>query len=41
MEVLNILEPIHNWFYLEGLPENNDPLPRRYLSTGVAPGEST
>ena len=38
-EVLNILEPIHNWFYLEGLPENNDPLPERYLSTGVAPGE--
>ena len=39
-EVLSILEPIHNWFYLEGLPENNDPLPERYLSTGAAPGES-
>jgi len=23
-EVQEILEPIHNWFYLEGLPENND-----------------
>ena len=40
-EVLKILEPVHNWFYLEGLPENNDPLPERYLSTGVAPGERT
>jgi len=25
-EVLEILEPIHNWFYIEGRPENNDPL---------------
>lgn len=24
-EVLTILEPIHNWFYIEGRPENNDP----------------
>lgn len=23
-EVQNILRPIHNWFYVEGLPENND-----------------
>ncbi len=23
-EVLNILKPIHNWFYVEGRPENND-----------------
>jgi aryl-alcohol dehydrogenase-like predicted oxidoreductase len=26
-EVLDILRPIHNWFYVEGRPENNDPLP--------------
>jgi len=26
-EVLKILQPIHNWFYVEGRPENNDPLP--------------
>jgi L-galactose dehydrogenase len=26
-EVLSILEPIHNWFYIEGRPENNDPRP--------------
>lgn len=30
-EVLEILRPVHNWFYLEGRPENNDtptnPLP--------------
>jgi len=26
-EVLTILKPIHNWFYIEGRPENNDPLP--------------
>lgn len=26
-EVLEILRPIHNWFYIEGRPENNDPLP--------------
>jgi len=24
-EVLAILKPIHNWFYIEGRPENNDP----------------
>jgi aryl-alcohol dehydrogenase-like predicted oxidoreductase len=23
-EVLAILRPIHNWFYIEGRPENND-----------------
>ena len=23
-EVLEILKPIHNWFYIEGRPENND-----------------
>src|SRR4051794_37187247 len=26
-EVLDILRPIHNWFYIEGRPENNDSLP--------------
>jgi aryl-alcohol dehydrogenase-like predicted oxidoreductase len=26
-EVLDILRPIHNWFYVEGRPENNDPAP--------------
>ncbi|HEX8199246.1 MAG TPA: aldo/keto reductase [Isosphaeraceae bacterium] len=26
-EVLEILQPIHNWFYIEGRPENNDPQP--------------
>ena len=26
-DVLAILKPIHNWFYQEGLPQNNDPLP--------------
>ena len=25
-EVLEILKPIHNWFYIEGRPENNDNL---------------
>ena len=25
-EVLAILRPIHNWFYIEGRPENNDPV---------------
>ncbi len=25
-EVLAILKPIHNWFYVEGRPENNDPI---------------
>lgn len=29
-EVLQILEPIHNWFYIEGRPENNDTLPDKY-----------
>lgn len=24
-DVLNILQPIHNWCYVEGRPENNDP----------------
>jgi aryl-alcohol dehydrogenase-like predicted oxidoreductase len=24
-DVLQILKPIHNWFYIEGRPENNDP----------------
>ena len=24
-EVLEILKPIHNWFYVDGRPENNDP----------------
>ncbi len=26
-EVLTILSPIHNWFHIEGRPENNDPVP--------------
>jgi aryl-alcohol dehydrogenase-like predicted oxidoreductase len=26
-EVQQILAPIHNWFYIEGRAENNDPLP--------------
>jgi len=26
-EVRQILAPIHNWFYIEGRPANNDPLP--------------
>jgi hypothetical protein len=26
-QVRQILAPIHNWFYIEGRPENNDPLP--------------
>jgi aryl-alcohol dehydrogenase-like predicted oxidoreductase len=26
-EVLEILRPVANWFYVEGRPENNDPLP--------------
>ncbi len=26
-EVLDILRPIHNWFYVEGRPENNDTMP--------------
>jgi aryl-alcohol dehydrogenase-like predicted oxidoreductase len=26
-EVQEILKPIHNWFYIEGLPENNDKRP--------------
>ena len=28
-EVLAILEPIHDWFYIEGRPENNDPTSTR------------
>ncbi|HEY8749085.1 MAG TPA: aldo/keto reductase [Tepidisphaeraceae bacterium] len=28
-EVLAILKPIHNWYYQEGRPENNDPVPNR------------
>ncbi|MFP6611003.1 MAG: aldo/keto reductase [Pirellulales bacterium] len=32
-EVLEILEPIHNWFYIEGRPENNDPLPVNYATS--------
>jgi aryl-alcohol dehydrogenase-like predicted oxidoreductase len=32
--VLKILKPIHNWFYIEGRPENNDPLPARKASEG-------
>ena len=23
--VLKVLEPVHNWYYIEGRPENNDP----------------
>ncbi len=34
-EVLDILRPIHDWFYIEGRPENNDPLPP---STPLPPG---
>jgi aryl-alcohol dehydrogenase-like predicted oxidoreductase len=26
-DVLRTLEPVHNWFYIEGRPENNDPIP--------------
>jgi L-galactose dehydrogenase len=26
-DVLEILRPIHDWFYIEGRPENNDPRP--------------
>jgi L-galactose dehydrogenase len=26
-EVVEILRPVHNWFYVEGRPENNDPMP--------------
>ena len=31
-EVLHTLEPIHNWFYHEGRPENNDPIPARFAT---------
>jgi L-galactose dehydrogenase len=31
-EVLHILEPIHNWFYIEGRPENNDPMPPQFAT---------
>ena len=34
-EVQEILKPIHNWFYVEGRPENNDPLPPE-----LKPGET-
>ncbi len=26
-EIEDMLRPVHNWFYVEGRPENNDPLP--------------
>jgi hypothetical protein len=26
-DVLKVLKPIHNWFYIEGRPENNDEKP--------------
>jgi L-galactose dehydrogenase len=35
-EVLKILEPIHNWFYTEGRPENNDPAPVSTASPGTS-----
>lgn len=28
-EVLDILRPIHNWFYIEGRPENNDEVQKK------------
>ncbi|MHC5540724.1 aldo/keto reductase [Singulisphaera rosea] len=31
-EVLAILRPVHDWFYIEGRPENNDPLPASFAS---------
>jgi aryl-alcohol dehydrogenase-like predicted oxidoreductase len=31
-EVLDILRPIHDWFYVEGRPENNDPAPKAEAS---------
>ena len=35
-EVLEILKPIHNWFYIEGRPENND-VPNQVINkNGVA-----
>jgi L-galactose dehydrogenase len=34
-EVLAILQPIHDWFYIEGRPENNDPLPTQPGHTPV------
>lgn len=33
-DVLKILEPIHNWFYIEGKPENNDPVTYDYIVEG-------
>jgi aryl-alcohol dehydrogenase-like predicted oxidoreductase len=39
-ELLEILEPIHNWFYLEGRPENNDPLPQRFVAISANSSES-
>lgn len=32
-EVLHALEPIHNWFYREGRPDNNDPIPPKFNTT--------
>lgn len=34
-EVLEILKPIHNWYYTEGRPENNDPQPSPGQSPSV------
>lgn len=31
-DVLEILKPIHNWFYIEGRSENNDELPPEYAT---------
>lgn len=31
-EVLGLLRPIHNWFHIEGRPENNDPRPAIFES---------
>ncbi|MEZ5940197.1 MAG: aldo/keto reductase [Planctomycetaceae bacterium] len=28
-DVQDVLKPIHNWFYIEGRPENNDPQPTK------------
>ena len=36
-EVVEILSPIHNWFYIEGRPENND----RRLMPRRGPGQQT
>jgi len=37
-EVLAILQPIHDWFYIEGRPENNDPLQARSSPAGQPRG---